>query len=192
MTTILATTLSRCFRPVLATYAAFAAVTALTLGTLTGCASEPEPAASATPAFASEAEAFAAAEEVYRAYNEALNNIDPSDPATFEPLYELSSGEFEEHDRKNFSVMHAEGHTISGDAVVTLFEGQTSTPLMKEVTALVCLDVSAVRIQDAAGESLVNPNRPNVYPLAIRFEQSDGRFLIKSAQRTEDSACTAL
>ncbi|HOQ22628.1 MAG TPA: hypothetical protein PLN62_09415, partial [Microbacterium sp.] len=58
----------------------------LALALVTGCA--PEPAPTPTPTgFASDDEAFAAAEATYRAYVDALNAVDLSDPATFEPVY---------------------------------------------------------------------------------------------------------
>ena len=59
---------------------------ALALGMTTACQPEPAPSPSA-PVFANEEEAFAAAEETYRAYVDALNQVDLSDPETFEAVY---------------------------------------------------------------------------------------------------------
>lgn len=164
---------------------------ALSLAALAGCTPEPISSPTPTPAFASEAEAFAAAEEVYRAYNDALNAVDPSDPATFEPLFDLSSGPFEEADRKNLSFMHAEGHMISGDAVVLSFTGHTADAesRFREVSAQICLDVSAVEITDAGGASVVTPGRPDVYSLDVTFELHDDDFTIDVAKRSEESIC---
>ncbi|WP_042537410.1 hypothetical protein [Microbacterium sp. MEJ108Y] len=163
---------------------------ATALGQLLGCAPGPTPVPTPTPAFASEAEAFAAAEEVYRAYNDALNEIDPSDPQTFEPLYVLASGELEAADRENFSVMHAEGHVIRGDARVVSFNGESSSPLFERVVAVVCLDVSAVQVTDAGGRSLVTPERPNVYALSVEFVAGDDRILtMDSSRRVGDDKC---
>ncbi|MET0860918.1 MAG: hypothetical protein ABW091_07810, partial [Microbacterium sp.] len=59
---------------------------------LSGCT--PQPAPTPTPTgFATEDEAFAAAEETYRAYVDALNQVDLSDPETFEPVYAWTTGE---------------------------------------------------------------------------------------------------
>lgn len=163
---------------------------AIALGQLLGCAPGPAPVPTPTPAFASEEEAFAAAEQVYRAYNHALNEIDPSDPRTFEPLYTLASGDLETADRKNFSVMHAEGHVIRGDARVESFNGESSSPLFERVVAVVCLDVSEVEVTDAGGRSLVAPGRPDVYALSVEFVAGDDRNLtMDSSRRVGDEKC---
>lgn len=167
-----------------------AALALIALGSLTGCTTEPNPAPTPTPAFASEAEAFAAAEKVYRAYNDALNELDAARPATFEPLYMLASGDLEAADRENFSVMHADGHVIRGDARVVSFDGESSSPPYKRVVAVVCLDVSAVEVIDADGRSLVAPGRPNVYALSVEFVAGDGHNLtMDSSRRVGDEKC---
>lgn len=164
---------------------------ALSIGVLSGCTPTPEPTPTPTSAFASEEEAFAAAEETYRAYNDALNQVDPSSPDTFEKLFELSSGSFEQADRENFSIMHADGHTIEGQAEVLSFTGHETAPPFDTVTAIVCLDVSEVIVRDVNGDSLVNPNRPDRYALDVGFRTHDGSMLIDSAERIEDERCDA-
>ena len=72
--------------------AAAAIVLALALGLTTACQPEPSPSPSA-PAFANEEEAFAAAEETYRAYVDALNQVDLSDPGDFRGCICLDDGE---------------------------------------------------------------------------------------------------
>lgn len=163
--------------------------TGMILAALVGCTPESNPSPTPTPAFASEAEAFAAAEEVYRAYNDALNAVDPSDPATFEPLFELSNGAFETADRKNLSIMHAEGHTTNGDAVILSFEGSSTAAQLRTVTARVCLDVSAVLITDKSGASVVDPSRPSVYTLNVTFNLHDDELTIDAAERSEEQTC---
>lgn len=158
---------------------------------VSGCSPDLAPAPSPSPVFASEEEAFAAAEEVYRAYNDALNAIDPAEPRSFEPVFELSSGEFQRADRENLSIMHAEHHVVSGDALVVSFDGESASPTYEEVTAVVCLDVSAVRITDVDGTSLVSIDRPDVYALSLRFVDSGGALKIDSASRIEDPACVS-
>src|SRR3546814_3928687 len=78
------------------------AVLALVGAAATGCVGTPEPRET-TPTPLSDAEAFAAAEETYRAYVDALNQVDLSDPATFEPVYALTTGDLNSQDRRNFS-----------------------------------------------------------------------------------------
>lgn len=163
----------------------------LTVGLLSACTSEPEPTPTPTAAFASEEEAFAAAEEVYRAYIDALNSIDPTDTSTFEPVFAFSSGSFEKADRKNLSVMHAEGHRIDGESIVLAFRGEKSTPDLDEIQAVVCLDVHDVKVTDAAGNSLVSPNRPDVYALNLTFVEHGGDLLIDASTRTDDSTCAS-
>ncbi len=163
--------------------------TGMILAALVGCAPESKPSPTPTPAFASEAEAFAAAEEVYRAYNDALNAIDPADPESFEALFDLSSGSFEKADRKNLSILHAERHSISGDAVILSFTGYTASPQYRKVTARICLDVSEVRITDESGSSVVTPDRPDIYALEVTFELRDDKFSINEAERSEESTC---
>ena len=68
------------------------AVAALVMSALVGCGTPTDPA-EPTPVFTSEEQAFAAAEETYRAYVDALNQVDLSDPATFEPVFALTTGE---------------------------------------------------------------------------------------------------
>lgn len=170
-----------------------AAVLLVTVGVaqLLGCAPEPVPTPTPTAAFASEEEAFAAAEEVYRAYNDALNRIDPARPTTFEPLFALTSGAFEAADRENFSIMHAEGHVISGDAKVLSFEGESTSAHFERVVVAVCLDVSAVEVTDARGASLVSSSRPNIYALSVELVSGDDNQLtIDTSHRVEDVQCS--
>lgn len=156
---------------------------------LAACGPAPVPTPAPTAAFASEEEAFAAAEETYRAYTDALNAVDPADPETFEATYEHSSGTVQEADRENFSTMHAEMYTLDGDAVITNFVGEQATFPFDMVVATVCVDVSAVRVRDRDGNSVVNPNRPDVYEVRATFEGNDGRLLVDGVERTEGTTC---
>lgn len=158
-------------------------------GMLSGCVPAPEPTPTPTAAFASEEEAFAAAESTYRAYIDALNSIDPSDPSTFEPVFELSTGAFEADDRKSLSAMHAEGQHITGDSYVVSFRGDHAQPPFEKVQAVACLDVHEVEITDSEGTSLVNPNRPDVYALQVSLALTDGILRITAAERVEDMEC---
>lgn len=144
---------------------------------LAACA--PGPAPSPTPTgFASEEEAFAAAEATYRAYVDALNQVDLSDPATFEPVFDLTAGDARDSISKELSRMHAEGWNVSGDTRITtlkLADSQDGT-----VSLSVCADVSGVSLEDASGNSMVSTDRPPVQPLSIEVSNADGKLAITS------------
>ncbi len=94
--------------------AALAFGLAIVAGLATGCRPEPAPSPTA-PVFSSEEEAFAAAEQTYRAYVDALNEVDLSDPATFEAVYAWTTGDANAQGSEDASVeMHADGWTVSG------------------------------------------------------------------------------
>ncbi|MGO2518551.1 MAG: hypothetical protein ACTH8F_00360 [Microbacterium sp.] len=159
---------------------------------LSACTPAPEPDPTPTAAFASEAEAFAAAEETYRAFTVALNEIDVSDPATFERLYALSSGSFEASDRETYSKMHAERYIVTGDTEVISFSGKSSAFPFESVVADLCIDVSAVEVTDSTGVSQVNPERPDVYALEVTFiMDSSHQLMIDSARKIEDESCAS-
>ncbi|WP_460773953.1 hypothetical protein [Microbacterium sp. GXF7504] len=167
-----------------------AAVVLLCLG-LTGCGTSPSPEPSPTASgFADEAEAFAAAEETYRAYVDALNRVDLSDPETFEDVYAWTTGELNASDRKSFSAWHAEGYSLRGEAIVQQIE-----PLkyeFPEVLLHACYDVSGIDVVDAGGESLVSPDRPGVQSLLVSLEQSpesSNELLVSAINPSEDASC---
>ncbi|MFF1541899.1 hypothetical protein ACFVWL_17640 [Microbacterium sp. NPDC058269] len=157
---------------------------------LAGCTPTPAPTPTPTAAFASEEEAFAAAEETYRAYTDALNAVDPTNPETFESTYAFSSGGVQKADRENFSMMHAEGYSIDGSAVVTRFVGQTTKESSELVTAIVCVDVSSVTVLDASGTSVVNPDRPDVYEIETTFRWDGVRLRVDEVERVEGDTCS--
>ncbi|MBD7958011.1 hypothetical protein H9651_10210 [Microbacterium sp. Sa4CUA7] len=149
-------------RAVAAAAAALLITTALGLA---GCAPEPEPTPTPT-GFASEAEAFAAAEETYRAYVEALNQVDLSDPDTFEPVFAWTTGELNANDREGLSSYHASGVEVSGTSTIELLE-PNDTDLVSFTDLAVCLDVSAIALQDPDGNSLVSPDRSPIQTLLV-------------------------
>jgi len=136
---------------------------------MSGCHGEPVPVKT-TPLFASEEEAFAAAEETYRAYVDALNQVDLSDPETFEPVFALTTGEFQTSERKSFSEMSANRWSVGGESSVRRVDPVSYTESGDPAIVLgSCLDVSAVTLVDASGSSLVDPTRPNVQSTHITF-----------------------
>ncbi|SBS73992.1 conserved exported hypothetical protein [uncultured Microbacterium sp.] len=164
------------------------AIAVLALALTTGCMPEPEPTPSPT-GFASEEEAFAAAEETYRAYVDALNQVDLSDPETFEPVYALTTGEALNTEKTSLTSMHANDWTVSGNTLVGgLFVGGTRN----SPTAVVCLDVTEVEVRDAEGVSQVAPERRDRYALDVRFTaggHSPTGLLIEQSRAVEDERC---
>jgi hypothetical protein len=169
-------------------------VTAAALGAflvlaLAGCTTPESPEPTPTPGFSSEEEAFAAAEATYRAYVDALNQVDLSDPETFEAVYELTTGEANANERKSLTQMHADGWTVAGDTGVKAFLGDTYSG--ETVHAVVCSDVAAVEVLDANGQSVVSSERPDVYALEVVFRASPTRtgFVISQSTAVEDERC---
>lgn len=136
-----------------------------------GCGS---PAAPPTPELTSassspvddDAAAFAAAEATYRAYVDALNAVDLSDPATFEPVYALTTGDLEETDREGLESYHADNVTVTGSSVIELIQPVAVTA-EGDVELAVCLNVDAVVVWDSDGNSLVSPDRVSVQSLLV-------------------------
>lgn len=149
------------------------AVAAVALALTTACTPAPGPQPSPSPTgFASEEEAFAAAEETYRAYVDALNQVDLSDPETFEPVYALTTGNFHEDERKLFSEYHAEGYVVSGESTVALVEPLTWEKNVQTATLAACVDVSEVELVDSEGKSLVSPDRVDIQSTLVTLTAS--------------------
>ena len=148
---------------------ALARILLLTLlgGLLAGCVAEPVGSATPSPPFRSEAEAFAAAEATYRAYVDALNQVDLADPATFEAVYEWTTGEAEAGAREYLSQLHAEGIAILGQTkVVGVWPLSYSS---STAVAAACADVSGVDLVNSLGSSVVDADRPDQQSFEIHF-----------------------
>jgi len=161
----------------------------------TGCSGQPapDPSTPSAPAFASDEEAFAAAEETYRAYVDALNEVDLSDPATFEPLFALTTGEANATERKSASEMHAEHLTVSGATVLLgFYPREFSDSSDPRVVAVACTDVSDVDLIDDSGKSIVPADRPDRYALRVTFDASTDTstgLALASSNRVRESEC---
>jgi hypothetical protein len=147
-----------------------AAGAVLVLG-LSGCAPEPAPTPTAS-GFTSEEEAFAAAEATYREYVKALNQVDLSDPKTFEAVYAWTTGDANAGARETFSQMHADGWRVSGETRIALAELDTSTSgeVPEMVRLSVCSDVSEVTVVGEDGMSVVSPDRPDIQAIRVTLE----------------------
>lgn len=125
----------------------------------------PDPTASSSSPVDDDAAAFAAAEATYRAYVDALNAVDLSDPATFEPVYALTTGRILESDRKALTDYNASGITMTGQTEIeNVYPGVIRT----DVTELfVCIDVSSVTLADPDGRSMVPSDRAPIQQMLV-------------------------
>lgn len=161
------------------------AVAVIVGAAVTGCVGASEPRES-TPAPLSDEEAFAAAEETYRAYVDALNQVDLADPATFEPVYALTTGDANASARESFSQMHADGWTVTGESVVVSVLAGAVTRNIASVD--VCTDVSAVALMDTTGASVVSPDRPDIQALTVELDREE-RAITRFVPREGQSPC---
>ncbi|WP_292726967.1 DUF6318 family protein [Microbacterium sp. UBA837] len=146
----------------------------LAVGALAGCGpTAPTPTPTPT-GFASEEEAFAAAEATYRAYVDALNQVDLSDPSTFDEVYRWTTGDANAAIRTSLSSMAAESWTVSGESTVTVVELSPTDDdnNQDKVSLAVCVDVSGVNVIDADGISQVESDRRDEEPLTVSLKYS--------------------
>ncbi|MBB2976824.1 hypothetical protein FHX49_002410 [Microbacterium endophyticum] len=158
---------------------------------VSGCAATPEPAEETTAEW-TEAEAFAAAEETYRSYVDALNQVDLSDPDTFEAVYAWTTGDANTGERESLSKMHAEGWTVSGESKVLSFDPASFSSSDMEVSGVVCLDISSIEVVNSSGEDQVDEDRLDVYPLNVKFSverSTDTGMQISKSERVESASC---
>nr|BFF11171.1 hypothetical protein GCM10025699_24740 [Microbacterium flavescens] len=140
-------------------------------GILAGCAPASEPAPTPTSAFTDEAEAFAAAEETYRAYVDALNAVDLSDPETFEDVYAWTTGDANAGARESFSEMHADQLTVDGTTKVNaIAPSPTQEGNPEHIELDVCLDVSDVTLVNREGTSVVAEDRRDIQTMRVTVQ----------------------
>lgn len=140
-------------------------VVAVVAALLSGCVAGPSPQPTLAPTFTSDAEAFAAAEATYRAYVDALNQVDLADPETFEAVYAWTTGEAYAGIRESLSRMHADQWLVEGHSVPTLVEPLRFSPEAFDLA--VCLDVSSIAVVDRSGSSVVSETRGNVQTMTV-------------------------
>lgn len=157
------------------------------LAALAGCAPQPTPSATPTPAFASEAEAFAAAEEVYRAYNDALNAKRGGDVEADPTLF--LTGLALESDIDAAQYFDQRGLQLLGDGEVVVFHGESASLGAGSVTAAVCLDVSATRVMTRDGVDETPLDRMPRVLLTVAFVWSDPELLIANSRLVEGEQC---
>ncbi|WP_239539551.1 hypothetical protein [Microbacterium sp. B35-04] len=166
-----------------------AALGALMMLTLAGCTTpEPmDPTPTPTSAFASEEEAFAAAEATYRAYA-AAENARREDPNAPDPQLFLTGSALENHidSQRRFDEL---GVHLVGDSVVTAFDGQSTSSDLRRVIAVVCLDSSAARLLDSAGNVVTPEDRDATLALEASLKFVGDAFLITDSEIAGDSSC---
>ncbi len=159
---------------------------------LTACTPEPTPTPSPT-GFASEEEAFAAAEATYRAYVDAVNQVDLADPATFDMPLQWSAPPLRDVDRKSFSESHAEQRELSGAFLIA-----SVSPVGWDISSgfaelAVCLDVSNTDVRDANGISIVPAGRAPVIALSVDLRPSvttpTGLAVAETSARNGEPRC---
>lgn len=173
------------------TVAVSLALAAAAMGGCAGPASPPPP--EPAPLFASDEEAFAAAEATYRAYEDASNAVDLSAPESFQPMFDLTAGDFNAMERKGLARLHAEGITKQGETRVIYVEAQHLAADHSRIEIAVCSDVSAVNLLDATGSSTVNPDRLDVQPFTVFLERAQvsptGWFIIGISAHEGTARC---
>jgi len=159
--------------PATTTLRATAALTTgvLALGMLAACTPQPEPTPTKTALFTSDEEAFKAAEETYRAYIEASNKVDFSDPKTFEAVYAWNTGSALSAEKEALTLYDAENLTRVGDGAFDSFEPLTASD--DRITARLCLDVSRVDLIREDGASALPADRAPRAGREVTFTPGD-------------------
>ena len=160
---------------------------------LAGCAPTPAPKPTPTATgFASEDEAFAAAEETYRAYNNASNQVVLDDPETFEEVYAWATGEEAANVREDLTALASQGLTLTGQMDFDGFRGTDFDPKTQTVSAVVCVDASASDLIDADGKSVLPADRETLVSSDLQFapkETSTALAVMKIERNSENGAC---
>ncbi len=163
---------------------------AVMLASTSGCTTPPEPDPTPTPLFATDEEAFAAAEEVYREYIRAFNEVDLGDPSTFEEPADFTGGRYEAGERRDLSELHAEGYVRSG-AIVILWITPERVEDDGAVYLTTCNDVGDTLLADSNGVVVTPVDRPTVFAIELRFEPLDHHLRLVDSETVEDGSCVA-
>lgn len=155
----------------------------LTALCLTSCATEPAPRPSPTAAFSSEEEAFAAAEEVYRKYNSAGNEG--------QDVTEFLVGAALESDIQSKRYLDENRLRLDGDSTIIEIKGTKSaiSSSVGSVVIEVCLDVSASRVLDSAGNDVTPADRENRWVLSVTLVGARDQLLISDSTPVPGRTC---
>lgn len=159
--------------------AALAAAGALAL-LLSGCAGDapapsPSPSADAAePIFASDEEALAAAVQAYELYIETVDQLTQDGGEQPERIRDVVDDQYVQELLDSLQRLKESGNHTTGDTKfdqLKLVE-RTEEGGSAQVTAYVCIDVSGVRVINAAGDDVTPPDRAPRRPLQAIFVSS--------------------
>ncbi len=136
-----------------------------------------------------EEQAYRAAEATYRNYIAALNEVDLADPATLDAVYALTVGDARRGSRSELTRMRKNGWHVEGETKLMLVEAVPNNRL-NDIELAVCLDVSAVKVTDKSGASVVPASRPDRPAMTISLTKVSGHWLISDfAGRVGEPTC---
>jgi len=170
------------------------AIAALVACSVAGClpldpAPVPTIAPTGTPLFSSDEEALAAAEEAYGAYLAVSGQILNEGGAQPERIDEVVTPERAVVEKAGYLEFESAGRRTVGrttffGTVLQRFESET-TDGQDVVTVYLCSDVSGVDVLDAAGNSVVSPDRPSLTPFEVAFDTADGTVVTLVVSRKD-------
>lgn len=162
---------------------------ALIAGAVAGCAPTPAPTPTPTAAFASEEEAFAKAEEVYRAYIDALNAYRAGEAGPSPDKF--LTGELLDSEIAASEEMEKSGTRIVGETRITKFNGTTSDihSSVGSIEATACLDVTSARAIDDTGADVTTPGRSDLYAIHVTFVGSRSSLLVSEYEVAPGTPC---
>jgi hypothetical protein len=142
------------------------------------------PSASATPAFASDAETLAAAEKAYAAYESAVDRSLQTTSTI--GLAEVAMGDALKTARSSVNSFQRAGRTQRGNSRIEKVTGADLSALTAGGTSgdvaqiYACLDVSMVEVLDATGASVSVPGRQTIFPtlVSLAWSSKDGKLLV--------------
>jgi hypothetical protein len=149
---------------------------------LSGCVSAdpkvtPQPHASATPLFATDAEALTAAEEAYAAYLKVSDQILADGGANPERILTVATEKASKLELEGFATFASKRYKSTGSTLFDHATLQAYSPLAAEgrviVSIYVCQDVGNVDVFDESGVSVVSPTRPSRTAFEVGFNLSE-------------------
>lgn len=134
-----------------------------------------------TPVFASEEEALAAAGAAYQRYLDVSNAIGQAGWVDTAGYAEVERGEALDQELEaagslGKSGYHQVGASTFDSLVLQQIDDQGAGNL--SIATYLCLDVTAVEVIDANGQSVVSPARPNRQALEVVLDDADGSIKV--------------
>lgn len=162
---------------------------ALAAGLIVGCAPEETPPEPSGAMFATEEEAYAAAEEVYRAYNEALNAERAGDVKGNSAEFVVGSAA--RLDLEAERTLESLGLRLEGDSrvieVLPVHVDLQAVP--QSVEAVVCMDWSKTRVLDSEGADVTPEDRADTSGLEVTFVVVGNDIKISDSQKPAEEPC---